>query len=80
MTQMSTRVDKNPSAGSTDLNPTYKKAVRMLNRKQGATVAQLAKGLGLEERPARLVIDRLRRKGVPIDNIDRCRFKVVETK
>jgi predicted ArsR family transcriptional regulator len=61
----------------TDLNPTYKKAARVLNRKSGATVEQLAKALEFEERPARLLIDRLRRKGLKVENVGRCRFKLV---
>ena len=61
-----------------DLNPKYRQAAKLLNRKGGATVDQLANRLGLEERPARLMIDRLRRKGLNIENIGKCKFKLVE--
>lgn len=59
------------------LNPRYRQACRALLAPQGVTVQRLATVLHLDERPARLMIDRLRRKGVPINNVGPCRFKVV---
>jgi hypothetical protein len=62
-------------------NPKYETAARILGRKQGATVEQLAKGLaefGVKtDRQARLVIDTLRyRYEAKIDNVERGRFKM----
>lgn len=59
-----------------ELNPRYRKAAQLLNRKNGATVDDLANKLGMEQRPARLIIDRLRRKGLSIENVGRARFKL----
>jgi predicted ArsR family transcriptional regulator len=66
----------NVEAVITNLNPDYQKAARLLKAPNGATVEQLAKQLKLEERPARLLIDRLRRKGLRIRNVSRNTFKV----
>lgn len=60
-----------------DLNPRYREAAKLLNRKNGATVDDLANKLGMEQRPARLMIDRLRRKGLSIENVGRTRFKLI---
>lgn len=64
-------------------NPKYAAAARVLGRKRGATVVQLAaaikKATGEEtsERQARLVIDRLRyEKGAKVKNIDTGRFQL----
>lgn len=65
-------------------NPKYATAARVLGRKNGATVAQLATaiqkttGEDTSERQARLVIDRLRyEKKVKVKNTDRGRFQIV---
>lgn len=58
-----------------DLNPTYRQAVRLLKRKHGATIDQLAERLQQKPIQARRMIDRLRSKGLPIKNVGACRFQ-----
>lgn len=50
-------------------------AIRLLRRKRGATVEELAQRLGLPTHTARNLIDGVRRHGVPVKNVGRCRFK-----
>lgn len=61
-----------------NLSSAESKALRLLNRKKGATIEVLCTRLNLEERQARSVIDRLRRKGICVERLDRARFHLVQ--
>lgn len=50
------------------------KALRLLERKRGADLDVLCTRLSLEERQARSLIDRLRRKGVPVERTAKATF------
>lgn len=51
------------------------KALRLLERKRGVDVPTLCDRLEMEERQARSVIDRLRRKGVPVQRLAKGKFQ-----
>lgn len=55
-----------------------KVATRLLNRRYGATVDQLAKRLNTDPRKVRSLIDNLRRSGLDVQNTAPNRFLIVE--
>lgn len=57
-----------------NLSVTEAKALRMLERKRGVELPILCDKLSLEERQARSLIDRLRRKGVPVERTGKATF------
>lgn len=57
-----------------NLTVTEAKALRLLERKHGADLPVLCSRLSLEERQARSLIDRLRRKGVRVERTGKAKF------
>lgn len=57
-----------------NLSPAEAKALRLLERKRGADLEVLCQRLSVEERQARSLIDRLRRKGVPVERTGKATF------
>jgi hypothetical protein len=66
------------------LNPKHAAVKKLLNRKGGATVEQVLGAVHKEhsdvktERQVRLIMDRMRYRGVRIENIGPSRFRVAE--
>lgn len=52
-----------------------KAALKMLQRKRGATIEQMMERLDISERSARNLIDNMRRSGHTIQNTGSCTFQ-----